>query len=59
MEAIVIEPQKDEDVVITVTNNSGKTIKVMIPQYVFDWEQQDKYEYNIYGLKLVTRGHYL
>lgn len=59
MEAIVIEPQKDEDVVITVTNNSGKTIKVMIPQDVFDWEQQDKYEYNTYGLNLVTRGHYL
>ena len=44
-----------EDILIVLTNNEGKTIKVKIPQYIFDWKVE---EYHFFGLNLVTMGHY-
>lgn len=55
MKVALIEPQNDEDVVVEVTNDSGQTVKVFIPQKVFAWAEKN----NEFGLNLVTRGHYL
>lgn len=45
----------NEDILIVLTNNEGKTIKVKIPPYIFDWKVE---EYHFFGLNLVTMGHY-
>jgi hypothetical protein len=44
-----------QDILIVLTNNDGKTIKVKIPQEIFDWELK---EYHVFGLNLVSMGHY-
>jgi hypothetical protein len=44
-----------DDILIELTNDDGKTIKVKIPQKIFDWTLQG---FDVFGLNLVTMGHY-
>ena len=52
----LINPVDDyQDILIVLTNNDGQTIKVKIPQHIFDWTLQG---FDVFGLNLVTMGHY-